>query len=251
MSNKRIRTASSKQKVIESIAAMKFWSRLRNPPPTLAFAFPESSNIVEDDLGPLHSLPAAMVDQSVVYSLRISLDATKPSVWRRVLVNETNLEVLHHIIQIVMGWDDSHLHGFDIRKTRVPLVEDGASIDERSITIAQLHAARIKKFRYLYDFGDNWKHTVVIEGVTNATSETGYPECVGGKGFTPLEDVGGIQSWSRLLDAIQHPTDERDLETTELLDRLGSEFPPPAFDLATTNARLQRAFKRRDIRRHA
>lgn len=50
---------------------------------------------------------------STVYQLRITLKGTKPPIWRRVAVPaDITLGRLHEVIQIVMGWTDSHLHQF-------------------------------------------------------------------------------------------------------------------------------------------
>ena len=224
---------------------MKFWSRFKQPPPLLAFAFAEAPENVGDSLAALNRLPSVPSDDSVVYSLRISLDGSKPSIWRRILVKGVNLEMLHQIIQLIMGWNDAHLHGFEVRRTRVPIAEEGASIDERAISIAQLYAANIKKFYYTYDFGDDWRHTVAIEEVSALLPALVYPQCIAGKGTVPLEDVGGMRSWSMLLEAIRHPEKAYEEEIGQLLDRVGYDFSPPVFDLDKTNSRLQRAFGKR------
>ena len=47
-----------------------------------------------------------------IYQLKIMLKGSKPPIWRRVQVRaEMTLAQLHEVIQIVMGWTDSHLHG--------------------------------------------------------------------------------------------------------------------------------------------
>lgn len=230
---------------LPAIANMRFWSRFSNPPPMLAFAFAETADEPDDTVDVLKRLPSAKADAALVYSLRISLDGAKPPVWRRILVKAISLETFHHVIQLVMGWQDSHLHGFDVSDVRVPLVEDGASIDERGISIAQLHAAGIKKFRYIYDFGDDWKHTILIESASVALTKINVPQCVGGKGGCPVEDVGGVRHWSRLLDALQHPDQRQDGEIELLLDRVGQGFAPPSFDLEMANAKLRKAFSKR------
>ena len=46
-----------------------------------------------------------------IYHLRITLRDTKPSIWRRLAVPaNVTLEQLHEVIQIAMGWTNSHLH---------------------------------------------------------------------------------------------------------------------------------------------
>ena len=61
----------------------------------------------------------------MIYQLKITLSYTKPAIWRRVLVPANcTLAQLHDIIQIAMGWDNSHLHSFQIRgQTYSPKME--------------------------------------------------------------------------------------------------------------------------------
>ena len=224
---------------------MKFWDRFKQPPPMLAFAFPESAEDEPQSLDRLMRLPNVPDDNSLAYSLRISLDDAKPPIWRRVVVRSLNLQVLHRVIQISMGWDDMHLHGFDIRRIRVPLADDGAAIDERSISIAQLFAAKIKTFTYTYDLGDSWNHTISIEKTLPAESFASYPRCLDGKGECPLEDIGGIDRWSRLLKLMDE-TDEEIFpgpDLNEALSRFGLDFVPPPFNVEETNDRLRKEFK--------
>lgn len=50
-----------------------------------------------------------------IYQLKVTLNDSKPPIWRRVLVPDTiTLHQLHTILQIVMGWTNSHLHQFII-----------------------------------------------------------------------------------------------------------------------------------------
>lgn len=45
-----------------------------------------------------------------IYQLHILLLKISPAIWRCVLVpSDQSLADLHHVLQIVMGWDDSHL----------------------------------------------------------------------------------------------------------------------------------------------
>lgn len=233
-----------------NVASMKFWSRFQNPPPMLAFPFAEPFETVDDALETLRKLQQISADETVGYSLRISLDGSKPPVWRRILVQSINLETLHHVIQFAMGWQDSHLHEFEVCEVPVPLVEDGAAVDERSISIGQLYTANIKKFEYTYDFGDDWKHTILIEKTVDAKGLGNSPECVGGRGICPVEDIGGMWNWKRLLEAVNHPEQERHGEIQFLLDRIGSDFASEMFDRDVINVRLKRAFNRRGQRRN-
>jgi hypothetical protein len=53
------------------------------------------------------------VTPPAVYQFHILLLKISPAIWRRVLVpSDQNLADLHRTLQIVMGWDDTHLHRF-------------------------------------------------------------------------------------------------------------------------------------------
>jgi hypothetical protein len=50
-----------------------------------------------------------------IYQIKVTLDTIRPPIWRRILVSgNTTLLKLHDIIQIIMGWEDDHLHMFTI-----------------------------------------------------------------------------------------------------------------------------------------
>lgn len=224
------------------IAKRDFWKRFKNPPPVLAFVFEEPDED-DDSLNVLLGLPKAPAETSMGYSLKVVLDDSRPLIWRRILVPDISLEALHDVIQIAFGWEDAHLHGFEIKNVHVPAVEDGEKIDEREISVAQLHAARIKKFHYTYDFGDSWEHSVWIERASVVQVTNVLPKCVAGRGFCPLEDVGGIWRWMSIIDAFKHPERDHDEWLEWQLARLPDDFAPQAFDPKPANVQLQRAFK--------
>ena len=59
--------------------------------------------------GPRFNLP------DDIFQLRVSLIGIEPPVWRRLLVpQDLTLPRLHTILQVVMGWTNSHLHQFRV-----------------------------------------------------------------------------------------------------------------------------------------
>src|SRR6185503_19876997 len=105
---------------------------------------------------------------SVHYQLRITLQGLDPPIWRRVVVpSEITLIDLHHVIQLVMGWEDCHLHDFMIKRQRYALpgsdVFDEA-VDESETRMRDVVGPRTKLI-YQYDFGDSWKHDILVEKV--------------------------------------------------------------------------------------
>ena len=113
---------------------------------------------------------AVKAKTGTLYQLKITLADIKPPVWRRVEVKDCSLSKLHDIIQAVMGWDGYHLWAFDIGDEQYG--EDPTGELERKSArkakLSQLVQAGVKKFRYTYDFGDNWDHVIQVEKVLEA-----------------------------------------------------------------------------------
>jgi hypothetical protein len=93
----------------------------------------------------------------------------------------------------------------------------------------------VKRFTYVYDFGDDWVHDVVVEKVSSGDSGRGGPVCLAGKRHRPPEDCGGVPGYRELLRAIRDP---RHPEHAEMIEWIGGSFDPEAFDLALVNRRL-------------
>ena len=102
------------------------------------------------------------------YELRIQLDDIKPVIWRSVVVpSGITLDRLHDVIQIAMGWLDYHLHLFKIdgRRFSEAPTEDGFGFeddDEALVRLNEVLKNEKAKFSYVYDFGDDWRHTVTL-----------------------------------------------------------------------------------------
>ena len=129
-----------------------------------------------------------------VVQLRISLMDHTPTIWRRLLVpGEIKLSRLHEIFQAAMGWEDYHLHSFEIDGQRYGMPDPDweiDDIDERGVVFADVVAARMRFF-YEYDFGDSWRHEVVTESVGPVPLVLKFATCVDGQRACPPEDCGG------------------------------------------------------------
>src|SRR3989338_4056019 len=108
---------------------------------------------------------------SGIYRIKITLRHVAPPIWRRIEVTaDTKLGKLHRILQVVMGWSDSHLHAFRVGRTSygVPQPElPGDMENERNVRLDQI-AAQGDKLIYEYDFGDGWEHTLKVEKIVPA-----------------------------------------------------------------------------------
>ena len=133
---------------------------------------------------------------TAIYQLKITLQGLRPPIWRRVLVaDNTTLAKLNFIIQIAMGWTNSHLHDFTIHGKRYtePYPDDWEPVlDERKYTMHDVAPRARTKIVYQYDFGDSWTHDVVVEKTALPVEpKTKYPACMAGKGrMSPLYGGG-------------------------------------------------------------
>jgi Plasmid pRiA4b ORF-3-like protein len=145
-----------------------------------------------------------------VFQLRITLDGVSPEVWRRVLVpGGYTLDRVHRVIQHAMGWWDYHLHSFDIGGFQYGEPDPLDELHLRDELDARLDAVvRVgDRFRYTYDYGDWWEHTVQVEAVWPADPDERYPVCLEGERACPPEDVGGVYGYRRLVRALDDPAD--------------------------------------------
>jgi hypothetical protein len=171
-----------------------------------------------------------------VHCLKVVLQGTDPPVWRRILVrSNTNLADLHHILQRVMGWQDSHLHQFRVSNaTYGP--SDLADMAPRPKDEARARLATVApvggRLVYEYDFGDGWEHIIDVEKVLAANDGEVYPRCLAGERACPPEDCGGAWGYAEMLDTLDSgATPERE----EMLEWLGDEFDPEHFDADVVN----------------
>jgi hypothetical protein len=132
-----------------------------------------------------------------IYQLSVTLQDITPPVWRRLLVrSETQLSRLHDVLQLVMGWTDSHLHEFELngRLYRAQDLDDGEledSEDETRVRLAHLLHQPGDTLLYVYDFGDWWRHDLVVEQIFPADPEGRYPFCLAGARACRQKTVGG------------------------------------------------------------
>lgn len=190
-----------------------------------------------------------------VHQFLVVLPGTDPLVWRRILVPETySFWDLHVAIQDAMGWNDSHLHEFEVADPHGPILRIGIPLDDLDdgrpcsagweVPIEQVVLHGMAPMRYRYDFGDDWEHTLEFEGWV-APDGGAYPRCVAGAGACPPDDVGGTVGYAEFLRIVQdrgHP------EHAATLAWAGGTFDAHAFDPASVTfddprKRWRRAFQ--------
>jgi len=184
-----------------------------------------------------------------IYQIKVTLNDSKPIIWRRILAPDNiTLHQLHAILQIVMGWTNSHLHQFIIDGEYYGDPEDsdyGDIRNERRFRLNQFVRRKGFKFIYEYDFGDSWKHTVHIEALLPVEKGKKYPICLKGKRACPPEDVGGVWGYDDLLEIFSN---QKDPEYDEMMEIFGDDFDPEFFDMEYVNLRLEHFASRARIK---
>ena len=174
------------------------------------------------------------------------LEQTAPLNWRRVLVDDkTTFFELHHIIQIAMGWENYHIFEFKIDNYSigVPYEElddfdfgNNKLVDASTLTLDDIIANQKKKFSYEYDFGDGWKHQIIVEQFLPRESSKSYPICIDGKLNCPPEDCGGVAGFYQFLDIIEDNTHP---DHDEMFEWIGGHYNVEYFDKEEINNKLK------------
>ena len=177
-----------------------------------------------------------------VHQFKVVLDDVSPPIWRRIqLPSEATFWDLHCAINDAMGWEDAHLHEFNIGGKRnpqrigIPMEDDMPVGDDPGradwdVPITTCFGKPGATGRYLYDFGDGWSHTVTLEAILSREPKVKYPRCLDGARACPPEDCGGPPGYEQLCVAFADP-DAADEDSAELLDWFG-DHDPEAFNPA-------------------
>lgn len=191
----------------------------------------------------------------VTYRVRVDVTGTKPPLWRRLeLSSDMFLDELHDVLQTAFGWTDSHLHRFGSgteyygRDTEYYLspfevAEGETGIPEGEVRVDEVLADPGDTLFYLYDFGDDWLHTVRLEKVLPREGPAPRAVCTKGRRPGPPEDIGGIPGYE-LHSAATDPTRPGHVEArAEFAEMYGPEFDPARigstpFEIDVLNAEL-------------
>lgn len=175
-------------------------------------------------------------------SLKITLNKTNPSIWRTVLVpSSVTFFDLHHIIQISMGWKNSHLFEFQVGDYKIGYIDPNEAFEDTAdageVTVDLLLMKPGLTFTYLYDFGDYWQHRVEVEKISVKEEGEVYPVCTEGELACPPEDCGGIHGFYENL-AILKNKKHRDHASVKRWS--GRGYDPEKFNIEKVNKELPR-----------
>jgi len=175
--------------------------------------------------------------------IKISLANSHIPIWRRFQITDNyRLDRFHQVIQIVMGWWNSHLHEFEIGGRRFGMLLHNDLDAPNTENETRFHLKNFpfevgQQIGYLYDFGDNWQHTLEIEKISESTKSRLY--CLEGNGSCPYEDAGGVGGYEYALSAEKDPTHPQHRQF--LGDRWIEDLPDyTLFDVKEVNQELRK-----------
>ena len=180
-----------------------------------------------------------------LFQLKVTLEGSKPPIWRRVVVRDTiKLPKLHLVLQLVMGWTNSHLHRFRVGKTYYGVPPDPLfawseveELNEKRFRLVDIASGPGESFHYEYDFGDFWNHVVTVEKTLPVPPDFTHALCLGGSLACPLEDSGGIYGYYEKLEIIANPADP---DHAEICEWVGPHFDPEYFNVEAENRALKK-----------
>ena len=196
-------------------------------------------------------IPLRREERPTAHDLIVTLVGITPPIWRRIRVSSAlTLRDLHHVLQIAFGWNDSHLHEFEIGALRYGLVgldedADDALLDERVFTLGEVSQAG-DRFEYVYDFGDDWRHEVAVQDTPPSKPRASKVTVLEGARSGPPDDAGGPLRYLHMLEVLRKP---RHREHAAIAQWIGPGFSPEKFDAKALNRALRgagtAAFRRR------
>lgn len=209
------------------------------------------------------------------YEIKIILRNSNPSIWRKVIVpSKITFEGLHDIIQIAIGWKNSYLYDFNIVEENLRITCDEEAIDRynfyskiqlteendpyghiaKYIEIKPMLSNNVKidkyimkydSIEYVYDFGDYWKHDVILERVFE-DYKGNCPICIEGTGACPPEDIGGIVEYEKFLEIIN---DKNHSDYDRLIDWAENSSYREIFNISDINTNMTNEFKLKNRKR--
>lgn len=117
------------------------------------------------------------------------------------------MDRFHQVLQIVMGWNNAHLHEFRINGRTVGMLTDPEydfdTEDETKFRQSDFNLKERDTLSYLYDFGGHWEHILCLDQVRE--QKFAFPVCTDGKRACPPDDCGGTHGYTGNAGSISRP----------------------------------------------
>lgn len=250
-------TYKERMEVLAELGLVQFGDEV-TVPPFMAAAVDALTQMADVLYGAGDALPGGLPDTARrlktlgspthMLTLKVSLQGAKPPIWRRLVVRpDLTLREFHEVLQASFDWEDYHLHEFRVGGLRGVAYGPPSNdfdfeeppLNEADYTIGDLLPREKAKIDYIYDFGDFWRHAIVVEKVLPYDDGVPAVRCSGGRGAAPAEDSGGVWGWESLLAALVDPAHEEHEQYREwMMLEPGEIFDAGSFDARAVNEQL-------------
>ena len=119
------------------------------------------------------------------YIFNISLEGFNKEIKRKISVN-SNILINDFCQKVILSMNGDLSHLFNIKIDNEYLEEYYGEFE-----LFYLGLTEKKKFKIIYDFGDNWQFNLTLSKIINSCDEIEF-EVLSGKGYGIIDDCGGI-----------------------------------------------------------
>jgi len=161
-------------------------------------------------------------------------------VWRVVDVPSSfTFSQFHLAIQASMGWENRHLHHFEIKNPKTQTIDyigyteydfddeyTENMFSDEDIKLSDYFSRDNATARYIYDYSSGWIHIVTLKEILVPEQGIRYPRCVDGQRACPPEDCGGPAGYRKLCEIISNPSHE---QYQTIIQWVGEGFDPDRF----------------------
>lgn len=191
----------------------------------------------------------------MTYQFKIKLKGiSKPPVWRRILISEqATFFDLHKAIQGAFGWHEYHLFRFSEKAyggnihicepdSYEGMCRNSNPTDAKKIALNQVFNEDCRHLVYLYDFGDDWVHDILLEEISEENIEKAV--CTAGKGACPPEDCGGPMGYEMMKELFLSAPKSREANRYRkwLCLGKGEAWDAARFNLTEANAYMEEIY---------
>jgi len=171
----------------------------------------------------------------MAYQFKIALTNTNPLVWRQILVPDNyTFYQFHMAIQGAFGWENAHLFQYSDKDLEneddigIPYAEDEKKVrNAEKIKLSSIFKKPGREYAYIYDFGDDWHHSILLEKLV--IDEMIRPFCLDGAGACPPEDCGGVHGYEQILKIFATPGHPEQKSYREWIGLEGDEIWDAAY----------------------
>ncbi|WP_217534051.1 plasmid pRiA4b ORF-3 family protein [Vibrio metschnikovii] len=179
---------------------------------------------------------AKIAGKSKGYVIKVELQGSRPKVWRRFTVSSgIDCHAFHHLLQTMMGWTNRHLYSFITPLGRID-DSDESQFPADELPLMAVLQAEGDQIEYIYDFGDYWSHSVILEKINQR--DCLQPKVTAGNGACPPEDCGGIHRYIALLTLINQDRLTQHQQEQLEWSGLDDDWDARLFDKQAVNAQL-------------